>query len=368
MLLTQLHLLNFKNYEDASFEFEDGVTCLLGPNGSGKTNVLDSIYYLSFCKSYFNPVDSQNIRFGSDMFVVQGTFTGESGNTDTVYCGFARGKKKQFKRNKKEYERLSDHIGLFPTVIIAPQDADLIQEGSDVRRKLLDGIIAQFDKTYLEEILNYQRLLQQRNALLKTFNESRRFDEEALAIYDEQMDPLARRIYTSRSTFLSDFIPVFARIFKELSGGREEVSLEYSSQLADATMLELLASRRDMDRSRLHTTAGIHKDDLIFQIMGKPLKRFGSQGQQKTFLLALKLAQFEYLRTITGKKPLLLLDDIFDKLDGQRIEHLMKTVTAEGFGQVFLTDTSLTRLPELLDKLDAPSRVFEVERGEAAVV
>lgn len=364
MKLSQLHLVNFKNYAEASLAFNEGVTCLLGQNGAGKTNILDSIYYLSFCKSYFNPIDSQNIRHGESLFVVQGKFIDDEGNNEEVYCGFAKGKKKQFKRNKKEYEKLSDHIGKFPAVMISPQDSDLIQEGSDVRRKLLDGIIAQFNKPYLEHILSYQRLLQQRNALLKKFGETRRFDEDALEVYDEQMAPLATSIHNERKQFLEEFVPIFSSIFNDLSHQRETVSLEYSSQLEQKDIRELWKASRDADRHKQYTTSGVHKEDLIFKIGDHPIKRFGSQGQQKTFLIALKLAQYRHLQSKTVTKPMLLLDDIFDKLDGSRVEQLMKHVTQPEFGQVFVTDTSTDRLPNLFEKLGTTINSYEVTGGE----
>lgn len=363
MHLKSLQLVNFKNCPGAEYTFEPGVNCLLGENGAGKTNVLDAIYYLSHCKSYFNPIDSQNIRHEEPFFVIQGEFdTGE--HADTVHCGMKRGQKKMFKREGKEYDRLSEHIGRYPVVIISPYDKDLIYEGSDVRRKFVDGIISQFNPVYLEKLIQYNKALSQRNSLLKYFWENRTFDQEALEVWDQQLTTAGEYIYDGRRDFLAGFVPVFEKLHQRVSGGKEKVSLNYQSQLHEMGFEELFNQHREMDRQRQHSTAGIHKDDLVFEIGGHPLKKFGSQGQQKTFLIALKLAQFIFITEKKDVKPILLLDDVFDKIDDMRVRQLMELVSENTFGQIFVTDTDARRVPEIFAAINAQGKVFKLSKGE----
>ena len=365
--LKKLSLLNFKNYAEAELELSPEVNCFAGFNGSGKTNLLDAIYYMSFCKSYFNPIDSQNIRHDEAFFVIQGTFE-KKDKEERVYCGLKKGQKKQFKRNKKEYERLADHIGLFPAVIISPSDVDLIKEGSEFRRKFMDGIISQYDRAYLSWLIDYNKALSQRNHLLKTFAEQRYFDADSLDIWDAQLIDLSRKIHKERSRFMEEFMPEFNALYKAISGGNEEVMITYKSQLNEGVFEEKFKSHLDRDRSFQRTTAGIHKDDLLFEIGGHPMKKFGSQGQQKSFLISLKLGQFRFIRQISGLTPILLLDDIFDKIDDQRVSYLMQLVTNHEFGQIFITDTDPDRVPSIFDSTDVDLKVFEVEEGSVAPV
>lgn len=360
--LKRLSLLNFKNYDEAELELSQEVNCFTGPNGSGKTNLLDAIYYLSFCKSYFNPIDSQNIRHEEPFMVIQGTFEKE-GKEQQVYCGLKKGQKKQFKRNKKEYERLADHIGLFPAVIISPSDVDLIKEGSEFRRKFMDGIISQYDRKYLNWLIDYNKALSQRNHLLKTFAEKRYFDAESLEIWDAQLIELSVKIHGERKRFMSEFMPEFNTLYSAISGEKEEVSITYNSQLNEGEFEEKFKSHLDRDRNFQRTTAGIHKDDLLFEIGGHPMKKFGSQGQQKSFLIALKLGQFRFIKQISGLTPVLLLDDIFDKIDDQRVNYLMKLVSNHEFGQIFITDTDPDRVAQLFDNTDVSLSVFQVSEG-----
>lgn len=338
------------------------VNCFLGENGEGKTNILDAIHYLSFCKSYFNQIDSQNIKHETPFFVVQGWYRGADEELE-IYCGLKRGQKKVFRKNKKDYERLSDHIGLIPLVMISPSDADLISEGSEIRRKFIDTILSQYDKTYLDQLIDYNKILAQRNALLKRFAESRSFSADLLEVWDLRLVELARSIYQARHRFLSGFTVLFSRYFKIISGGKEEVGLEYRSDLNNADFYTVLRNSLARDRATEYTQVGIHKDDLIFLMNGHAVKKFGSQGQQKSYLIALKLAQYHHLSEIKGQAPVLLLDDIFDKLDDKRIGQLMEIVTANDFGQVFITDTSPEKLPRLLDQLKVEHKIFRIKDG-----
>jgi DNA replication and repair protein RecF len=362
MLLDSLQLVNFKNYTEVQVGLSPKVNCFVGPNGAGKTNLLDAIYYLSFCKSYFNPADMQNIRHSESFFALNGYYR-RNGSLDHVQCIQQRESRKVFKLNKKEYDRLADHIGLLPLVIITPSDAVLIQGGSEDRRKYVDSVISQFDRLYLDSLLSYNKALMQRNALLKAFAEHGRFDEHALAIYDEKMLSLGNEIFEKRRQFLESFVPVFASYYKFISLDKEEVGIEYQSQLNTQDMAALLKASLTNDRSARYTTAGVHKDELVFTIGGYPVKRFGSQGQQKSFLVAVKLAQFDYIRQIKGYMPILLLDDIFDKLDVLRIQQMMKLVSENNFGQIFITDTHRERIEYIFKEIETEIKVFEVRNG-----
>ncbi len=362
MKLNSLHILNFKNYEEANVEFSPSINCFLGHNGEGKTNLLDAIYYLAFCKSFFNPADSQIIKHEAPYMMVQGKFEFDD-KEENIYCGLKKGQKKQFKRNKLEYERLADHIGLIPLVMISPADSELILAGSDIRRKFIDLIISQLDRAYLENLMQYNKALSHRNRLLKSFMESRRFDEESLSIWDDQILQYGLPIFNSRKDFLAEFIPYFEKHYSNISESKEKVNLIYESQLLDKDFAELLKDFRQEDRRRTYSNVGIHKDDLGFELGNKSMKKFGSQGQQKTFLLALKLAQAEYLKNKKEIAPILLLDDIYDKLDEKRVGKLMELVRQDLFGQVFITDTHQSRLPQLFDQLGTPHQAFQVKEG-----
>lgn len=362
MYLKNLHILNFKNSEQADLELSPRINCFLGNNGEGKTNLLDAIFYLAFCKSYFNPADSQIIKHEAPFMVVEGEFTIKD-NVEKIYCGLKRGQKKQFKRNKKEYEKLADHIGLIPLVMISPSDSELILEGSEVRRRFVDLIISQYNRAYLENLIQYNKALAHRNRLLKKFLEIRSFDETSLEIWDEQLIRYGQPIFEARHEFIQSFIPLFQKYYDFISDKKEAVNLVYESQLLAISFEELLKENREKDRRRTYSNAGIHKDDLSFELEGKPIKKFGSQGQQKTFLLALKLAQAEFLKNLKQISPILLLDDIYDKLDEFRVARLMEVVQDELFGQVFISDANTHRLPDLFDKLKADHKVFTVKDG-----
>ncbi|PCJ85750.1 MAG: DNA replication and repair protein RecF [Flavobacteriales bacterium] len=371
MHLQKLSIVNFKNYEQAELEFSEDINCFVGNNGEGKTNMLDAIYYLSFTKSFFNPIDSQNILHDAPFFVVQGEFASGK-KVESIYCGIKKGEKKQFKRNKKLYKKLAEHIGLLPLVMISPADSELITEGSEVRRKFVDGVISQYNKQYLENLLNYNKVLAHRNALLKHFAETRSFDATSIEVWDNRLVEFGQPIHTERKKFIEDFIPIFQRYFEEISQGNEKVSLEYNSQINDDSFMQLLIANSAKDRARQHTSVGIHKDDLVFKLGGSAspttsgfaMKKFGSQGQQKTYLLALKLAKFEYIKSIKKLTPLLLLDDIFDKLDALRAKALMELVSRNGFGQIFITDTNEQRITELLKEIGKDFSIFRINNGK----
>jgi DNA replication and repair protein RecF len=365
MYLKQLNLHNFKNYTSAELTFSPKVNCFIGDNASGKTNILDAIYYLSLSKSYFNLVDSQNIRHGEEYFSILGKFEMGGETTDTIHCIQKLNQKKSFKLNKKEYQRLADHIGLYPLVMVSPYDRDLINEGSEVRRRLIDSIISQFDKLYLDDLINYNKALAQRNVLLKTFAERHFFDQASIEIWDEQLIQLAQSIYPKRRDFLQNYLLIFNHYFGLISGGKETVDIVYETQLAGQSMGDLLAATIGKDRIMRYTTTGIHKDDLVFNLEGYPVKKFGSQGQQKSFILAIRLAQYEYIKQLKGYKPVMLLDDIFDKLDNNRVEQIIKLTSENSFGQVFITDTQRERISHMLHEIDIDHKIFEIKSGEA---
>jgi DNA replication and repair protein RecF len=363
MHLKNISVINFKNYKEASLSFHSNVNCFVGNNGGGKTNLLDAIFYLSFSKSYFNPADSQIILHDAPFMVVQGEFERLKQN-ESIYCGIKRGQKKQFKRNKKEYTRISDHIGLLPLVMISPSDSSLILDGSDTRRRFLDLIISQYDRPYLDHVMSYNKAVSQRNRLLKKFQEIRSFDEESLEIWDAQLIQYGSQVHAARKLFIEQFLPIFQKYYTFISESNEQVGLNYHSQLNDDQFPELLLKARENDRRASYTTTGVHKDDLEFTINGFPIKKFGSQGQQKTYLLALKLAQAEYIQQIKNIPPILLLDDIYDKLDDKRVAKLMEIVGSNDFGQIFITDTHENRLVDIFKELKIDCRTFAVNKGE----
>ncbi len=367
MHLKKLNILNFKNYPEAELQFSSHINCLVGNNGEGKTNVLDAIHYLSFCKSFFNPIDSQNILHDAPFLLIQGVYD-VGDREDEIYCGLKRNQKKQFKRNKKEYQRLADHIGLFPLVMISPADSELITEGSESRRRFIDSVIAQYDKDYLDSLISYNKVLSHRNALLKQFSDSGRFDKDSLEIWDMQLVGYGNKAHEKRSSFINSFIPIFQRYYELISGGREQVGIEYISHLNTTPFQEVLDKALPRDRAMEYTTVGIHKDDLGFSLNGHPLKKYASQGQQKSFLIALKLAQFDFIKSLKQVTPILLLDDIYDKLDDLRVKQLMELVGSDNFGQLFITDTHLTRLAELFKSTGTDFKVFKIVDGTAAEI
>ncbi|WP_010521434.1 DNA replication/repair protein RecF [Aquimarina agarivorans] len=360
MNLKALSLVNYKNIESKHLAFDPKINCFVGKNGVGKTNILDAIYHLSFGKSYFNPITSQNIRHTSDFFMIEGLYDRDS-REEKVVISVKKGQKKVIKRNGKNYDKLSDHIGFLPLVIISPADNDLIVEGSATRRKFMDGVLAQTDAEYLTVLLNYNKTLTQRNALLKYFAANHTFDNTNLSIYNEQLHQLGTAIHQKRNTFIERFMPIFIERHQHIAVNSEQVGLTYQSKVHDTTIIDLLKQNLPKDRILQHTSVGIHKDDLDFTIDENfNIKKFGSQGQQKSFLIALKLAQFDFILQQSNDTPILLLDDIFDKLDENRVEQLMKLVDDNHFGQLFVSDTHADRTEAIVKKISQSYKVFKL--------
>ncbi|WP_353164530.1 DNA replication/repair protein RecF [Empedobacter brevis] len=359
MYLKELKARQFKNFDENNFEFSAKINAFVGQNGKGKTNVLDAIHYLALSKSYLNHSDMMNIQFDCDFFTLEGTFD-KNETDDVIFCLVRSGQPKQLKRNSKSYDRISDHIGQYPLVMISPYDSDLIKEGSEVRRKFLDNIISQSNKQYLADLIRYNKVLIQRNALLKYFAANNTFDASSLEIYDEELIHLGKKIHEIRKEFIQTFLDAFLKYYNEISEGRENVNIEYISQLNDAPFETVLKETLYKDRSAQYSTAGIHKDDLLFTITNYPIKKFGSQGQQKSYLIALKLAQLEVIKNSLNITPLLLLDDIFDKLDEHRVTQLVKLVNEERFGQIFITDTHPERTEQIIKQINSESKVFRL--------
>ena len=359
MYLKKISLFNYKNFSEADFEFNHKINCFVGKNGIGKTNVLDAIYHLSYGKSYFNPLAVQNIKHGEEFFVIDGEFEKKQ-RSEQIVCSLKKGQKKILKRNGKSYDKFSEHVGFIPLVIISPADTDLITEGSDTRRKFIDSVISQLDSTYLYELIQYQKILSQRNALLKYFALNHVFENDTLAIYNEQLNALGQRIYEKRKSFLSDFIPIFNQHHNAITESAEKVQLVYESSLEQKDLLTLLEENLSKDRVLQYTSVGIHKDDLSFEIDHYPIKKFGSQGQQKSFLIALKLAQFEFIKKKSGEKPILLFDDIFDKLDEMRVGKIIEMVNNDDFGQLFISDTHPDRTEAIVKLTHQSYTIFNL--------
>ena len=357
MILKKLSVFNYKNITEATVDFSEKINCFIGQNGVGKTNVLDAIYYLSFCHSANNPIDSQVIKHGADFFVLEGVYEDDL----HIYCGMKRGTKKHFKRNKKEYRRLSEHIGLIPIVVVSPSDTLLIEGGSEECRRLMDMVISQYDHGYMEAINRYNKALQQRNSMLKQEEEP---NIDVISLFEEQMANEGERIYQSRMAFVEELTPIFQRIHETITENREQVGLNYISHCQRGPLLEVIQRDRFKDRAIGYSLHGIHRDDLEITLGGHLMKREGSQGQNKTFVIALKLAQFDFLkRANSGNIPILLLDDIFDKLDAQRVEQIVKLVAGNEYGQIFITDTNRDHLDLILSKSSLDYKLFHVENG-----
>lgn len=359
MILKSLSLVNYKNFDSINFSFDEKINCFVGANGIGKTNVLDAIYHLSFGKSYFNPVATQNIKHNEDFFVIDGEYQ-KGSKIEKIIVSLKRGNKKIIKRNSKSYQKFSDHIGFLPLVIISPADRDLIIEGSDVRRKFVDGVISQSDRDYLNDLISYNKVLVQRNSLLKYFAANNTFNKDTLDIYNEQLNDVGSKIFNKRKIFLEEFIPIFIERYNSISSGNEIVNITYKSDLFENDLIKLLEKSINKDKTLQFTSVGIHKDDLEFKIEDYAIKKFGSQGQQKSFLVALKLAQFDFIKDHSGVNPILLLDDIFDKLDEQRVAQLIKLVDDENFGQLFISDTHAERTEDVVKQTHQSYKIFKL--------
>lgn len=359
MYLKKLVLINFKNIAQAEVALSERINCFVGDNGAGKTNVLDAVYYLSMSKSAFNMTDGQSVRHGEEFFVVEGTYAGDGGACDTVNCSFLRRSGKVLKLNGKEYGRMADHVGRFPVVMVSPQDSVLITDAAEERRRYLNAFLSQLDRSYLAAVMRYNAVLAERNRFLKGSS-----DEQMLLIYDMQLAEHAELIYGLRRDIVERMQPLVAEYYRVLSGDREQVMIEYRSELASASMNDLLLASRERDIVNGFTTSGVHRDDMSLRIGGYPLRKYGSQGQQKSFLMALKLAQCNILAAACGERPLLLFDDLFDKLDTSRVENLLGLVSGDGFGQIFITDCNRSRLETILSRAGKRYALFTVEGGD----
>lgn len=362
MHIRKLSLINFKNIAEAELEFSPGINCLTGDNGAGKTNVIDAVHYLSMCKSALTMTDGQSVRHGEDFFMLGGDCVSDAGSRESVTCSFKKSAGKCLKRNSKEYERLSDHIGVIPSVIVAPGDVFLVNDAADERRKWLNSFISQTDREYLDSLIRYNRVLSERNRLLKQLNNAA--NREILEVLDGQMARHGETIHAGRKAMISKLQPVVAEYYKTISGDREQIELSYRSELNDKSFTEMLADARQKDIINQFSTSGVHRDDMVMRIGGYPLRKYGSQGQQKSFLIALKLAQHTLLAEQCGERPLLLLDDLFDKLDSGRLEALIGLVDNERFGQIIISDCNRGRLLGILDGCGVEYTLFGVSDGE----
>ena len=362
MILDHLTILNYKNIASAELHLSPGMNCFIGSNGEGKTNLLDAIYFLSLCKSASAGTDSLLIRHGEDFMMLEGTYRREDETQETIRCGLKRGQKKTFRRGSKPYRRLAEHVGLIPLVMISPADQQLIMGGSEERRRFMDIVVSQYDRTYLESLMKYNKALLQRNTLLRADDEP---DPELLGLYEEQMAQQGEYIFVCRQRYIEQFVPIFQDYYRQISPEHEEVSLAYISHCQRGPLLDVIRRDRAKDRAVGYSLHGIHRDELEMQLGGYPLRREGSQGQSKSYLVALKLAQFQFLRQVgSHTTPLLLLDDIFDKLDASRVEQIVHIVSAPGFGQVFITDTNRDHLSSILSTAATEYTLFHVTGGE----
>lgn len=359
MFIKNLKLFNFKNHSEKSFDFSPEINCFVGNNGAGKTNILDALHYLSMAKSFLGNLDAQNILHESDFFAIEAEIQGDEKN-DIIKVQLPKEGKKIIKKNDKTYERIADHIGFLPSVMISPYDANLISDGSESRRKFLDAMISQTDSDYLFALIQYQKTLQQRNALLKYFAKNRTFDLDSLEIYNEPLTKFGTQIFEKRQRFVASILPTIQHFYEIISKGKEKVTVIYESDLNEQNFEEILSENLEKDRVLTYTSRGIHKDDLRFEMNGNLIKKFGSQGQQKSFLIALKLAQIKRIKDITNKNPILLLDDIFDKLDDNRVSQLIELVNQQNFGQIFITDTHRDRTESVVKRINEESKIFQI--------
>ena len=359
MFIKNLKLFNFKNHSEKSFDFSPEINCFVGNNGAGKTNILDALHYLSMAKSFLGNLDAQNILHESDFFAIEAEIQGDEKN-DIIKVQLPKEGKKIIKKNDKTYERIADHIGFLPSVMISPYDANLISDGSESRRKFLDAMISQTDSDYLFALIQYQKTLQQRNALLKYFAKNRTFDLDSLEIYNDPLTKFGTQIFEKRQRFVASILPTIQHFYEIISKGNEKVTVIYESNLNEQNFEEILSENLEKDRVLTYTSRGIHKDDLLFEMNGNLIKKFGSQGQQKSFLIALKLAQIKRIKDITNKNPILLLDDIFDKLDDNRVSQLIELVNQQNFGQIFITDTHRERTESVVKRINEESKIFQI--------
>ncbi len=359
MYLKKLSLINFKNLAQQEILLDKSINCFVGDNGTCKTNIVDAVHYLSMCKSAIGMSDTQCVLHGENFFVIDGQYENESGRNEQIVCTYNRGVQKVIKRNGKAYERFSDHVGIIPAVIVSPADSMLISDAAEERRRYINAFISQFDREYLSAMIRYNAALAERNKFLKMSS-----DEQMLLIYDMQLNSAAQTIFMRRKEMIEKLQPIVAQYYRLLSADREQVTLDYRSEMLDTPLDALLAASREKDLILGYTTSGIHRDDIAFTIGDVPLRKYGSQGQQKSFIIALKLAQYRIIAEQTGKTPILLLDDVFDKLDESRVAELISIVASEQFGQIIITDCSHERMERLLKNSGANYKLFDVTYGK----
>jgi DNA replication and repair protein RecF len=364
MFLEELHIVQYKNYDDLALKLSPKINYFVGNNGEGKTNILDAVYYLAMTKSYFNSNDSQNIRHDDDFFVLQGLFR-QPDSDEAIYCAFKKGQKKKIKRNDKEYLKIAEHIGLIPIVMVSPADGILISGASEERRRYMDSVISQFNRNYLYALINYNKALLQRNTWLKDASRYAKTDQTLFDALNNQLIKWGTIIYTERTRFILELEPIFNQYYELISGGKEKVELSYRSQLQENDFNQLLTQTSEKDIRMQHTTVGTHRDDILLNLSEYPIKRIGSQGQQKSFLVALKFAQFDFFHRVHAKRPILLLDDIFDKLDFNRVKNIIHIVAENHFGQIFITDTDMQRAQEVLSELHLDSKIYTIANNQA---
>ena len=365
MFIDNISVINYRNLSEVELSFSSKINCLIGSNGMGKTNLLDAVYYLSFCKSALGATDNSNIRHGEPFFMIKGNYVSDSDIQCEISCGIKQGEKKQFRRDKKVYERLADHIGTVPLVLVSPSDNELVTGGSEERRRFMDVVISQYNRDYLLALMRYNRAMQQRNAMLRGESVP---DAEMLSLIDEMIAPDADIVYRGRCDFVEELTPIFKEFYSYIAGDDEEVSLRYRSHLADKSLQQLLRESRADDLRMGYTTKGLHRDELVMQLGGYPIRKEGSQGQNKSYLVSLKLAQFDFLRRKGGETPLLLLDDIFDKLDSKRVEKIVALVSGDRFGQIFITDVNREHTDSILECIEGEYKLFEVTKGSINIV
>lgn len=359
MIIKKLSLYNFKNHSEKKFEFSPQINCFVGNNGVGKTNILDALHYLSVGKSFLGNTDLNNILKDEDFFTIDAEILNED-SEDNIKILQPKEAKKVIKKNDKSYDRMADHIGYLPSVMISPYDSNLISDSGESRRKFLDSMISQTDSEYLFDLIQYQKTIQQRNALLKYFAKNRVWDKDSLEIYDDPISRFGTKIFEKRRNFVEKLNPIVQNFYQIISGGKETVSVIYESHLLNDSFENLLKESLERDRMLTYTSKGIHKDDLFFEMDSVLIKKTGSQGQQKSFLISLKLAQMSLVKELTNKTPILLLDDIFDKLDDHRVSQLIELVNQENFGQIFITDTHRERTESVVKKINEESIIFEI--------
>lgn len=365
MLLDNISVLNYRNIADVCISPSAKINCFIGSNGMGKTNLLDAIYFLSFCKSALGSTDGVNMMHDAPFFMIQGGYRSDSGVQSEISCGMKRGEKKLFKKNGKNYDRFSDHIGTVPLVMVSPSDNELIAGGTDERRRFMDVVVSQYDRDYLGALIRYNRALQQRNALLRGENEP---DSGMMELIEDMMAVEAAKVYERRNGFVEELVPIFKEFHGYITGNSEDVSLRYRSHLADGDLAALLRESRAGDRRLGYTTKGTHRDELVMLLNGYPIRKEGSQGQNKTYLVSLKLAQFDFLRRKGGETPLLLLDDIFDKLDSGRVEKIVSLVAGDRFGQIFITDVNREHTDNILECIEGEYKLFDVTAGTVTLL